>query len=181
MRRLSSPVERISASYDVIVIGSGYGGGIAASRLSRAGRRVCLIERGNEIHPGEYPATPLAFAREVQSDLGLVRLGSRSALFDVRYNPDINVVVGCGLGGTSLINAAIALRPDEAVLADAAWPAEIRASRELDPYFEYAEAMLAPNPYPHDGAPLGKLDALDRCARSLRQPFARVPVMINFR
>ena len=55
MIRLSSPVQLMKDHYDVVVVGSGYGGGIAASRLSRAGRNVCLLERGRELHPGEYP------------------------------------------------------------------------------------------------------------------------------
>jgi len=55
MTRIATPISDIKEHYDVIVIGSGYGGGIAASRLSRAGKRVCLLERGREIQPGEYP------------------------------------------------------------------------------------------------------------------------------
>ncbi len=44
--RLSSDVSTIKSHYEIVVIGSGYGGGILASRLSRAGRQVCLLERG---------------------------------------------------------------------------------------------------------------------------------------
>ena len=57
MKRLSSPVEQIKSHYSIIVIGSGYGGSIAASRFARAGRDVCLLERGKEFLPGEYPDT----------------------------------------------------------------------------------------------------------------------------
>lgn len=53
--RLSKPVELIRGSYDCIVIGSGYGGGVAASRMARAGESVCVLERGKERWPGEYP------------------------------------------------------------------------------------------------------------------------------
>jgi hypothetical protein len=53
--RISRPVELMRNSYDCVVIGSGYGGGIAASRMARSGLSVCLLERGREKWPGEYP------------------------------------------------------------------------------------------------------------------------------
>lgn len=53
--RISRPVELLRSSYDCVVIGSGYGGGVAASRMARAGKSVCLLERGREKWPGEYP------------------------------------------------------------------------------------------------------------------------------
>ena len=65
MTRIATPISEIKEHYDVIVIGSGYGGGIAASRLSRAGKRVCLLERGREIQPGEYPNTMIAATEEL--------------------------------------------------------------------------------------------------------------------
>ena len=51
--RISRPVELLRNSYDTVVIGSGYGGGVAASRMARAGHSVCLLERGKEKWPGE--------------------------------------------------------------------------------------------------------------------------------
>ena len=53
--RISVQVELMRSSYDCIVIGSGYGGAIAASRMARAGQSVCVLERGREKWPGEYP------------------------------------------------------------------------------------------------------------------------------
>ena len=63
--RISRPVELLRPSYDVVVIGSGYGGGVAAARMARAGRSVCLLELGRERWPGEYPA----HAREAFAEL----------------------------------------------------------------------------------------------------------------
>jgi cholesterol oxidase len=107
-------------------------------------------------------------------------VGARSALFDLRYNKDINVIVGCGLGGTSLINAGIALRPDPKVFEDPRWPVEIRSEAPLDRYFGLAEAMLKPAVYP-DGYPrLNRAEAINECAQRLKATSGQVPVLVNF-
>ena len=46
--RISLPVELMRNEYDVVVIGSGYGGGVAASRMARGHQSVCLLEVGKE-------------------------------------------------------------------------------------------------------------------------------------
>src|SRR5947207_12451816 len=112
MARLSSPIDTIKAHYSVVVIGSGYGGAIAASRLARAGQSVCVLERGAERQPGEYPDTEAEALQEMQIDTPEAHVGPRTGLYDLHINKDINVFVGCGLGGTSLINANVSLRAD---------------------------------------------------------------------
>jgi len=180
MTRLAKPRQQLKSSYEVVVIGSGYGGGIAASRMARAGRKVCVLERGKEIRPGEYPNTAVQLLKQVQTHLPDIRLGSPTAMFDIRYNHDINVVVGCGLGGTSLINAGVALRPDPRVFEDEHWPAEIRTDVELERYFDIAESMLKPQTYPDHYPRLPRTDAVQRCAESLQKPFALAPIFVNF-
>ncbi|HEY6340518.1 MAG TPA: NAD(P)-binding protein [Bryobacteraceae bacterium] len=68
MARLSSSIQNLKSHYFAVVIGSGYGGAIAASRLTRAGQQVCVLERGREFQPGEYPDTPLEVIAESQVD-----------------------------------------------------------------------------------------------------------------
>lgn len=63
--RLSIPVELMRHSYDHVIIGSGYGGGVAASRMARTGDSVCVLERGDERWPGEYPT----YSEEVAEQL----------------------------------------------------------------------------------------------------------------
>jgi cholesterol oxidase len=181
--RLSLRLEALRDHYEVVVVGSGYGGGIAASRLARAGRRVCVLERGREIQPGEYPATKAAFLQEVQLDLPGKRIGSPTALFDLRMSPDVNVIVGCGLGGTSLINANVALRAEPRIFADPVWPAAIRADAaagRLDGFYTRAEEMLKPVPYP-EGLPVPrKLEALAIASGRVRGRFYQPPIAVTF-
>jgi len=166
--------------YDVVVVGSGYGGGVAACRLARAGRKVCVLERGRELQPGDYPNDTLSMLQEIQVDTKPARLGSSSALFDVRVYDDINVAVGCGLGGTSLINAGLVLRPDPRVFQGARWPAQLADETRLDVYFERAKAMLRPAVYPEHLPPLTKFKAIERSARGMQLPFSRLPMLVNF-
>ena len=183
MAQLSSSIERLKPHYTVVVVGSGYGGAIAASRLARAGQAVCVLERGKELQPGEYPDTLPEAEREMQVDAPPGHVGSPTGLYDFRVNPDINVFVGCGLGGTSLVNANVALRAEPRVFEDGRWPRGLRddlGTLVADGY-RRAEAMLEPVPYPRDGASLPKLEALEASATHLHERFDRVPIAVTFR
>ena len=178
-QRLSSPASEIRPAYDVVVIGSGYGGGVAASRIARAGMRVCVIERGREFLTGEFPSRLPELRRELQLNGGKMRSGSRTGLFDFRFGSDIHVLVGCGLGGGSLINAAVALRPDPRVFADAAWPDEVRDDGMLDVGYARASAMLRPARYANAPA-LTKYRALQAAGACFGQAPVAAPVVVSF-
>lgn len=184
MSHLSTPIEEMDDHYEVVVVGSGYGGGITASRMARAGRRVCLLERGAERQPGEYPDETDEMLESLQVDAPDLRHGSRLGMYDMRINEDLNVFVGCGLGGTSLVNANVSLHPDPRAFDDPQWPEEIRADREdgLAQGYERAEEMLSPQPYPDDFPPLPKLAALERSAQGMGKAdsFYRPPINVTF-
>jgi cholesterol oxidase len=182
MPRLSSPIDNIQPHYTVVVIGSGYGGGIAASRLARAGQGVCVLERGKEFQPGEYPDTELEALPEIQVNLPDQTLGLRTGLYDIRVSDDMNVLVGCGLGGTSLINANVASRPEPRVFDDPRWPQAFRAdvATLLKAGFDRAEIMLGSKPYP-DRLPITpKMRAHDRSGAALNSPTYRLPLNVTF-
>ena len=127
MEKLSNSPAELKPGYEIAVIGSGYGGGIAASRLSRAGRSVAVFERGREISPANIRTTRLRSHEEVQADI----LGRASAPIPpcstCAFTKTCNVIVGCGLGGTSLINANISLRPEPRIFDDpASGPKDLR-------------------------------------------------------
>lgn len=176
---VSLPLDRLEPHYEAIVIGSGYGGAIAANRLARAGRKVALLERGREIMPGEFPATTGEAMSELDLVVGDDDLSSKPGLFDFHVSGDVNVLSGCGLGGTSLINANVSLRPDDAVLDDPLWPEALRADRRgLDLGYERARAILQPATYPPSYPPLAKVEALRRTAGEL--PVDLTPINVTF-
>src|ERR1700730_15823700 len=121
-KRLSSPLSALEPHYDVAVVGSGYGASVAAARLASTGRSVCVLERGREIAVGEFPASLSEMRREMQVSSSLGRVGNPTGLFDIRLGNNVHVAMGCGLGGTSLINANVCLEPDPRVLEDSRWP-----------------------------------------------------------
>lgn len=169
----------MKASYDVVVVGSGYGGGVSASRLSRAGLRVCVIERGREFATGEFPSRLPELRRELQVNGKRTQSGRRTGLFDFRLGTDIHVLIGCGLGGGSLINAAVGLKPDPRVFADAAWPQEVSGDGLLERGFARASAMLRPTRYPRP-AELTKFRALEVASEAFGEPPVAAPVVVSF-
>ncbi len=176
---LSLPQEAMKPDYDVVVVGSGYGGGVSASRLARSGQRVCVIERGREVPTGDFPGRLPELRRELQLNGGKMRSGSRTGLYDFRIGSDIHVLVGCGLGGGSLVNAGVALRPDARVFADKAWPEAVSADSLLDLGFERAQAMLRPARY-GDAAALTKYRALETASVAFGQSPVAAPVLVSF-
>ncbi|MBK7929559.1 MAG: GMC family oxidoreductase [Bryobacterales bacterium] len=142
---LATPWNQRHPSYDIIVIGSGYGGAIAAARLADSALTpkpsVCILERGKEYQPGDFPESVpgvLAHARGNLNPLGL---------YEFLSHQDISIVKGCGLGGTSLINANVAIVPDREVFEQFNWPSAITYD-ELLPYYRWARQMLNAGPHP---------------------------------
>jgi cholesterol oxidase len=183
MRRLSQSIGRLESDYDVVVIGSGYGGAIAASRMARAGLNVCLLERGREFALGDFPSSIWRGLWDIQLNQKWARLGRSLGLIEVHRNPDVNAIVGCGLGGTSLINAGVALKPDPRLWNDARWPTAIRNDlRSVAAGYFRAKQMLRPRPLPMDFGALRKLSALHESATvlNLGREFYRPPINVTF-
>ena len=181
MKMLSRPADQIQDHYSAVVVGSGYGGAIAADRIARAGRDVCILERGKELHPGEYPNSALAAVREIQVHTPQADHGSAVGMFDFHVGPDVTVLSGCGLGGTSLINASVALEPSDASFSDDRWPAPLRNHPEvLRPFMQAAKEMLGSTPYPQSWPDLPKLQALERAAAGLGRQVVRPDLNVTF-
>jgi cholesterol oxidase len=173
---LSTPWEQRKSAYDIVVIGSGYGGAITAARLAAADLNpkpsICILERGKERQPGDYPEAPLDVVATVRSDLNPL------GLYELLNYPDITVIKGSGLGGTSLINANVAIVPDEAVFQQFSWPSAIQYN-DLLPYYARARAVLAANPHP-DALKLAKVQALNRRAVEIGTTVQPLDIVVNF-
>jgi cholesterol oxidase len=168
---------------DVAIVGSGYGGAVAAARLAGAweenhGRqaKVWVLERGREFVPGSFPerfADLLGQARIGAREKSETR-GQREGLFDVRIGEHVSALLANGLGGGSLINAGVLARPSDSLLQRAEW--QPFAGDVLGPYFDKAEAMLGaaklPGRAPRKLASLQQLAAGIDGARSERAAIA---------
>ena len=132
--------------FDAIVIGSGFGGSVMTERLSDAGKRVLLLERGQSFGPGDFPRSPRAF-RKAFWDPSAGGYG----MYNVWSFPHFGAVVSSGLGGGSLIYANVMIRKDADTFVDEpnveTWPV---TRDELDPHYERAEQMLNAQTYPLD-------------------------------
>lgn len=109
--------------FDVVIVGSGYGGSVAAQQLAGLQKRgkdgaasnisVCVLERGSEYLPGMFPSTFADLPGHVRygaQGTGQVT-GMHEGLFDVRTGTDVQALVANGLGGGSLINAGVMAEP----------------------------------------------------------------------
>jgi len=132
--RLDQPAAPKSGPhFDVLIVGSGYGGAMALNELAGWGvegrpLRITMLERGSEYVPGSFPSAMADLAGHVRfSRAGNASVMGRTwGLFDLRLGADVNVVLANGLGGGSLINAGVMAAPLPEVFADRRWPAGIR-------------------------------------------------------
>ncbi len=184
MKRLSKPITAIKSHYQFVIVGSGYGGSIAASRLSRAGLQVCLLEKGKEFRPGEYPWDLDDAAKEMQVNTDKKHIGSKTGLYEFYMGKEMTVFKGCGLGGTSNVNANVSIEPEPRVFEDVRWPAAIRNEMQtLKDGFDKARKMLKPTPYPEgqSGYPeLAKSKGMKTSAAAMKEEFRYLDINVNF-
>ncbi|MFM7740869.1 MAG: GMC family oxidoreductase N-terminal domain-containing protein, partial [Planctomycetota bacterium] len=164
---LSSPIDRLLCAepnsapwmYDIVVIGSGYGASICAARLAsklRSGKKLCMLERGKEWVPGTFPSRlPKLVDESIRNVFGKDKRSVRNplGLIDLRQGEDISVMSASGLGGTSLINANVILRPDRDVFAQLNWPTLLKDRNFLDPYFDLVSQELGSQQEAFDHSP----------------------------
>ncbi|MFP5317900.1 MAG: GMC oxidoreductase [Acidimicrobiia bacterium] len=126
------------AVYDAVVIGSGFGGAVVATRLAEAGRSVVVLEQGRRWSPAEFPHT---FGRSSAAVWDEQSLG----FLDYRVFARVDVIQGVGVGGGSIPYFNVQLRAPAAIFERPGWPAVVKRPL-LDRYYERVEAVTTPAP-----------------------------------
>ncbi|GAA4826169.1 GMC oxidoreductase [Nocardioides caeni] len=129
--------------YDVLVIGSGFGGSVSALRLSEKGYRVGVLEAGRRFADDELPTTSWKVRDYVFNPL----VGCYGLLRMTLLN-DVLVLTGAGVGGGSLVYANTLYQPPPAFFTDPHWSGITDWADELAPYYDQARRMLGVTTYP---------------------------------
>lgn len=137
MSRLAASVQD-TVQYDVIVVGSGFGGSVTALRLAEKGYRVCVLEAGRRFEDDEFAKT----SWDVRKFLYAPRLGC-FGIQRIRLLRDVVVLAGAGVGGGSLVYANTLYEPkSSAFYSDPQWVDITDWRAELAPFYAQAKRML---------------------------------------
>jgi cholesterol oxidase len=132
--------------YDVVIIGSGFGGAVTACRLAQASRSVCVLERGRRWGKADFPRTIGQLRRAFwnMEDRGFL---------DYRSFKNIDVIQASGVGGGSLVYFNVQIEAPPRTFQHG-WPQAI-TRQILDPYYALVQDMLDAVPLkPPDGRTL---------------------------
>ncbi|ACZ84174.1 GMC oxidoreductase [Streptosporangium roseum] len=128
--------------YDVLVIGSGFGGSVSALRLTEKGYRVAVLEAGRRFDEGTLPRT----SWRVRDFLWAPGLGLRGIqrihVLRGQKGTGVMVLAGAGVGGGSLVYANTLYEPLDPFFEDAQWSGITDWKAELGPYYDQARRML---------------------------------------
>lgn len=125
------------AQFDVAIIGSGFGGSVAALRLTEKGYRVLVIEAGRRFEDHDFAKT----SWRLNKFLYFPRLGLRG-IQRINLLSNVLVMSGAGVGGGSLVYANTLYRPPTSFFKTGSWATLCDWQSELEPYYSLAERML---------------------------------------
>lgn len=123
--------------YDVLVIGSGFGGSVTALRLTEKGYRVGVLEAGRRFNDEDFAKT----SWRLNKFLWAPKLGLKG-IQRIHVLKDVMVLAGAGVGGGSLVYANTLYVPPDKFFEDQQWGHITNWKEELAPYYEQAKRML---------------------------------------
>jgi cholesterol oxidase len=180
--------------FDAVVIGTGFGGAVAACRLAQAGKKICILERGRRYGLGDFPRP--AKRPDNLPHTARWAWAIDHGLWDVKDLHGVLAAQAAGYGGGSLIYANVHLRPPPQVFSPPTghdeeadgWPA-VYTRPALEPFYDVVAAALRVRPIPATLSPpspvtggLPKVDAMRGVARTLGRDrwFFLPPLAIDF-
>src|SRR3982750_4773966 len=131
--------------YDVIVIGSGFGGSVAALRLAEKGYSVAVLEAGRRFRDEDFAKTSWRTRKYLWAPkLGCYGIQRMTLVRPAKGHKGAGVLVlsGAGVGGGSLVYANTLYRPLKAFYSDPQWKDIADWEAELRPHYDQAERML---------------------------------------
>ncbi len=129
--------------FDVVVIGSGFGGSVAALRLAEKGYTVAVLEAGRRFEDRDFPKTSWRVRRFLWAPaLGCYGIQRIDLLRSTVKGASVLVLSGAGVGGGSLVYANTLYRPMQEFYDDPQWRDIADWRAELAPHYDTAERML---------------------------------------
>ncbi|MEP7383721.1 MAG: GMC family oxidoreductase [Gemmatimonadota bacterium] len=160
--------------YDWIIVGSGFGGSVAALRLSEKGYKVAVIECGHRYADDEYAKS----AWDVRRFLWAPALGMHGILRLTSFK-DIFIATGSAVGGGSAVYANTLYRAKPDFFQHPQWASLGDWSAALQPHYDTAERMLGVQIVPFSS---GAQELLQDVGEhfGVADSFARTPVGVYF-
>ena len=143
-KRSTSSINLVHHNFDVVIVGSGFGGSVAALRLTEKGYRVAVLEAGARFEDKDFPKTSWNLRKFLFAPaFGCYGIQRIHAL------PDVMILCGAGVGGGSLVYANTLYQPGDEYFNDKQWASITDWKSELTPWYDQARRMLGveKNPY----------------------------------
>ncbi|MEN8247426.1 MAG: GMC family oxidoreductase [Bacteroidota bacterium] len=136
-----------SEKYDYVVIGSGFGGSVAALRLAEKGYKVLVIEKGKWYHTKDFPKTNMNLKKWLW--LPSMRF---FGFFKLTFLRHVGILSGVGVGGGSLVYANTLPVPKPTFFSTGSWSKLKDWESTLEPFYHKARMMLGVTPNPNLGS-----------------------------
>jgi cholesterol oxidase len=137
-------VSDTTFDYDVLIIGSGFGGSVSALRLTEKGYKVAVLEAGKRFEDADFAKS----SWRLRKFLWMPQLGCYG-IQRIDKLKDVLILSGAGVGGGSLVYANTLYEPLDPFYQDPAWGHITDWRSELAPYYDQAKRMLGVTVYPY--------------------------------